>query len=100
MRVEIPLPATPLTGQTLPYQGEFRFDLAPLALEKGDLLKLMVEASDYRGSAPGRSQLSEPLYLEISDEIGVLTAITQTDERLESELGDVIQQQLRAGGTP
>jgi hypothetical protein len=99
-QVEHSLVNGPLRGESLPYRDEFALDLSPFMLEKGDQLKLVVEVTDNRGLSPGRVQQSEPLFLEISDEAGVIAAITQSDERLESALGEVIQQQLGAGGPP
>ena len=66
-------------------------------LAKGDRLRLTVEAVDYRGNLPGESYLSDPLVLEISDESGVLSAISEADERSEERLTDIIKQQLGIG---
>ena len=68
-----------------------------IALLKGDRLKLTIEALDYRGIIDGESTRSEPLILEISDESGVLTAISEADERTEERLSDLIKQQLGIG---
>lgn len=96
--LEIPLDPRPLIGQNLPRRGKFALDLSPLKLEKGDQLKVTLEVVDYRGPSQGRSYLSEPLLLEISDEAGVLAAITEADERSEKRLNELIQQQLGVGG--
>lgn len=95
--IELPLDPRPLVGQNLPYRGQYALDLSPLKLAKGDQLKVTLEVVDYRGTAQGRSYLSEPLLLEISDEAGVLAAITAADERSEKRLSDLIQQQLGVG---
>jgi hypothetical protein len=44
--------------------------------------------------------LTEPLLLEVTDEAGVLAAITEVDEQSEQRLGETIQQQLGVGTTP
>ena len=67
---------------------------------KGDRLKLTLEAVDYRGDAPGESYLSDPLVLEISDEAGVLAAISEADQRSEQRLTDIIKEQLGIGESP
>lgn len=97
--VKIPLAPLPLTGQHLPHRGKFPLDLAQFKLAKGDRLKLTLVVFDYRGQNAGKSTASEPILLEISDEAGVLAAITEADERSEKRLSDVIKQQLGVGGS-
>jgi hypothetical protein len=104
----------PLTGASdvvaagdLPFQGQYTVDLAqiastadgstPVGLRKGDRLKLTLQAVDDRGDLPGESCVSEPLVLEISDESGVLSAISEADERSEERLTEIIKQQLGIG---
>jgi len=98
-----------LTGR-LPVEERYVLDLAALRIErggvlqpanlvKGDRLKLTLEAVDYRGDLPGESYQSDPLVLEISDEAGVLAAISQADEKSEQRLTDIIKQQLGIGET-
>jgi len=98
----------PLTTDVLPLVGTYEFDLAALQIEedgrqrpaelaKDDRLKLTLEAIDYQGDAPGQSYMSDPLVLEISDEAGVLAAISEADERSEQRLTDIIKQQLGIG---
>ncbi len=109
-RCTVPLPETPLPlpADRLPVERGYALDLAslqvdgidgprPAELTKGDRLKLTVEAVDYRGELPGESYLSDPLVLEISDESGVLSAISEADERSEERLTDIIKQQLGIG---
>jgi hypothetical protein len=74
-------------------------------LEKGDRVRLTLEVVDYRGEddeglAVGESCLCDPLVLEISDESGVLAAISEADERSEQRLTDIIKRQLGIGETP
>jgi hypothetical protein len=75
-------------------------DLAPLGLSKGDQLKLTFEAIDYRGSLAGKSALSEPLILHVTDERGVLAAMVEADERSARQLDAIIQRQLGIGESP
>ncbi|HZN36334.1 MAG TPA: hypothetical protein VFB80_21040 [Pirellulaceae bacterium] len=74
----------------------------PLAqkLVKGDRVKLTLEVTDFRGDAGGASYFSDPLVLEISDESGVLAAISEADERSEQRLTDIIKRQLGIGESP
>ena len=83
-----------------PVRGTYALDLSPLMLAKGDRLKLTLAITDYRGDAPGESYLSDPLILEISDESGVLAAISEADERSEQRLTDIIKKQLCIGESP
>lgn len=84
--------------------GNYALDLGklPLAkkLAKGDRVKLTLEVIDFRGDAPGSSYYSDPLMLEISDESGVLAAISEADERSEQRLTDIIKRQLGIGESP
>ena len=100
--------AEPLWADRLPVEQQYVLDLGalridrggveqPARLVKGDRLKLTLEAVDYRGDLPGQAYQSDPLVLEISDEAGVLAAISQADERSEQRLTDIIKQQLGIG---
>jgi hypothetical protein len=84
--------------------GKYSLALAklPLAqkLTKGDRVKLTLEVTDFRGDATGASYFSDPLVLEISDESGVLAAISEADERSEQRLTDIIKRQLGIGESP
>ncbi len=90
----------PLRADRLPLRSQYQFDLSPLKLVKGDRLRLELEIVDYRGDQPGESYLSDPLVLEVSDESGVLAAISEADERSEKRLTDIIKQQLGIGESP
>ncbi len=99
----------PLAANRLPLEGQFPLNLASLQLDdtqgprpaelvKGDRLRVIIEATDFRGDSPGESYRGDPLILEVSDESGVLTAISEADERSEERLTDIIKQQLGIGG--
>lgn len=103
--------AKPILADQLPLMGSYELDLAsiqierdgkqvPAELTKGDRLKLTLETIDFRGEIPGESYQSDPLVLEISDESGVLAAISEADERSEQRLTDIIKQQLGIGESP
>ena len=97
-RLEISLGASPVPIGRLPLDGHYALDLAELALEKDDQITLIVEVIDSRGDLPGVSSFSEPLILLVSDERGVLAAISEVDEQTERSLSEVIQRQLEVGG--
>ncbi len=88
------------TKDQLPAKGRYTLGLSQLGLEKGDRLKLTVEVLDYRGDQDGVWASSEPIYLEVSDESGVLAAISETDERSEQRLDDLIRRELGIGDEP
>jgi hypothetical protein len=95
----------PLIGDRLPVQGKFPLSLSPLALAKGDRIKIVLEVRDYRGENDAGQPVgslfqSEPLVLEISDESGVLAAISEADQRSEERLTDIIKRQLGIGESP
>ena len=93
--------AEPIAGDRLPLAGSYALPLAPLKLAKGDRIKLTLEVTDYRGENKGRpsgtAELCDPLALEISDEAGVLAAISQPDQRSAEQLGEIIKRQLGIG---
>lgn len=94
----------PVTGTRLPLANKYKLNLGKLPLSKkltkGDRVKLVLEVVDYRGNQAGASYYSDPLVLEISDESGVLAAISEADERSEQRLTDIIKRQLGIGESP
>jgi hypothetical protein len=95
----------PLVGDRLPVQGKFALSLSPLKLVKGDQIKITLEVTDYRGENDAGQPVgvvyrSDPLVLEISDESGVLAAISEADQRSEERLTDIIKRQLGIGESP
>lgn len=95
----------PIRGDRLPLDASFTLSLSPLKLTKGDRLRITLEVCDYRGEneagqPTGEKYQSDPLVLEISDESGVLAAISEADERSEQRLTDIIKRQLGIGESP
>ena len=82
---------------SLPWKGTYKLDLASLKLAKGDQVRLTLEVTDYRGATPGQSAVSEPLVLHVTDESGVLAAISESDERSARQLDAIIKRQLGIG---
>jgi hypothetical protein len=98
-------PGQVIVAGRLPLAGKHSLDLAPLKLAKGDRVRLTLEVTDYRGENDqdqpvGTPYLSDALVLEISDESGVLAAISEADERSEQRLTDIIKRQLGIGEAP
>ncbi len=87
----------PILRDKLPLRSNYKLDLSPLGLTKGDQVKVTLEAIDYRGPAPGQSALSEPLVLQVTDESGILAAISESDERSARQLDAIIKRQLGIG---
>ncbi len=81
-------------------RGELPLDLRSLNLAKGDRLTCQVEAVDHRGELAGRTTISEPVHLDVTDERGVLAAMLESDERLAEQLDAVIQRQINVGEMP
>ncbi|UUO05425.1 hypothetical protein M4951_18840 [Blastopirellula sp. J2-11] len=88
---------SPLKASQLPYSDDFALPLSGLMLEKGDRLSVTLEARDWRGRGEGAIANSEPLVLEVSDESGVLAAISEADQRSEEQLTEIIKRQLGIG---
>jgi hypothetical protein len=104
-KVELLAPGTILRADRLPLASRHALQLSPLKLAKGDRVKVTLETVDYRGQDAqgkilGESHQSEPLILEVSDESGVLAAISAADERSEQRLTDIIKRQLGIGESP
>jgi hypothetical protein len=78
-------------------QGRYPFDLASMNLVKGDQLKITLEACDFRGKRPGHWAASESLVLHVTDERGVLAAMSETDQRSARQLESIIQRELGIG---
>lgn len=89
----------PITADRLPLSDSYALNLSSLKVDKGDEIRLVLEAIDYRGDRPGESYRSDPLLLEISDASGVLAAISEADERTEARLNDIIRRQLGIGAS-
>jgi hypothetical protein len=92
-------PAGWIAGDQLPLAGSVRIPLAALGLTKGDQVRVILKATDYRGTATGQSSTSEPIVLDITDEAGILAALSETDERSAKQLETIIERQLGVGGT-
>lgn len=96
--VEIPLE---LDGDKRPeiVQERYAISLDALNLQKGDQVKIVLEAIDYRGESQGQSAFSDPLILNVTDVSGVLAAMSETDERSARQLDAIIRRQLGIGET-
>ena len=92
-------PAGWIASDRLPLEGSVRVPLAALGLKKGDQVRVTLTATDYRGSGKGQTSSSEPIVLDITDESGILAALSETDERSAKQLETIIERQLGVGGT-
>jgi len=80
-------------------KGAYKLNLAPLGLKKGSELKVTLEAIDERGPVQGQSGRSETIVFQVTDESGILAAISESDERSARQLDDIIKRQLGIGET-
>jgi hypothetical protein len=98
----IPIPKQKLTKpvlkQNLPLTGTYRLALDQFKLVKGDQVRLIVEATDYRGDQPGKSTKSDPVVLQITDEGGIMAALSETDRHAYEQMNVLIQRQTQTGG--
>lgn len=89
----------PLRGEKqLPYLGKYKLNLAPYELKKGDQVKLVLEITDDRGSLAGKSANSDPIFLTITDESGVIAASSEFDEKAARVLDELLK--VQTGGNP
>ncbi len=98
----IPLPTAGQAGwvgvDQLPLEGIAPVKLAGLGLQAGDRVRLIVRAVDYRGAAAGQAATSEPVLLDVTDEPGILAALTESDERSVEQIDAIIDRELSVGG--
>jgi hypothetical protein len=78
-------------------RGRHLMDLAPLALSKGDQVRVTLEAVDFRGDHPGLSSQSEPLLFQVTDESGIFAGLIESDEKSARQLDQIIERQLGIG---
>ncbi|HKD36326.1 MAG TPA: DUF4175 family protein, partial [Pirellulales bacterium] len=90
--------AAPALKPTLPLTGIYRLPLEQFKLAKGDQVRLILEATDYRGDEPGKSTKSDPVVLQITDETGILAALSETDRHAYDQMNVLIQRQTQTGG--
>ena len=73
----------------------------PLKLLKGDQVKLILEAVDYRGpSREGKASQSDPVVLQVTDEEGIYEAMSETDRETAKQYETMIERQLEVGAGP
>jgi hypothetical protein len=88
----------PLRGQSV--SGAYVLDISSMQLARGDEVRITLLAEDYRGEKPGVVSESEPIVLEITDESGILAAVSEGDRRSQEQIDDLIRRQLGIGETP
>ena len=69
-------------------------------LEKGDTIKAVLHAEDYRGGRQPQAASSEPLVFQVTDEQGILTSMLEADKHSAAEMKSMIRRQLGIGETP
>ena len=81
-------------------QGEKALDLAGLRLSLGDTLKVTVHALDYRGEREGKLASAEPLFFQVTDELGILSSVLEGDQKSVKRIDDVNKHIRGIGETP
>jgi hypothetical protein len=90
--------AKPVLKPNLPLSGMYRLPLDQFKLAKGDQVKLILEATDYRGDQSGKSTKSDPVILQITDEGGIMAALSETDRHAYEQINNLIRRQSQTGG--
>lgn len=90
----------PLSQDSLPLVGAYVLDISSLGLDRGDEVRITLRATDYRGELEGVTAESEPIVLEITDESGILAAVSEGDRRSQEQIDDLIRRQLGIGEAP
>lgn len=81
-------------------EGTYRMELSSLGLQKGDQLRVSIEATDFRGKNPGQTSVSEVLLLQVTDEQGIFAAMFEQDKESARHLDAIIRRQLGIGESP
>lgn len=99
--VRIVQPAAGWVGPgDMPISGGTPLPLGSLGLRKGDQVKVTLRATDYRGDLEGRTAASDPILIDITDEPGLLAAITESDELSARQIDAILERQLQVGSPP
>ena len=100
------LPTSPLTVERLPLASKAAINLTNLKLDpksgplaKGDRLKVVLVAQDDRGG-PGETFRSEPIIIEVSDDLGVLSAVGEADPQAAQRIDEILKRELGIGEAP
>lgn len=80
------------------FRDEIRLDLSGCRLEKGDELRLTVQALDDRGEFEPNVGVGEPLVLKVTDRSGILAGLNESDQFSVKQLDTIIQRELGIGG--
>jgi hypothetical protein len=89
----------PLRGEkSLPFAGMHTLKLEQFQLKKGDQVKLVLEAIDDRGTRPGKSALSDPVFIQIGDESSILAISSEQDEKAARMIENLLK--VQTGGNP
>ncbi len=106
-REEVPvyaLSGDELSSRKTELDDRFILDLKkmiPVALEKGDQVKVTPKVVDYRGRREGESTLGDPIELKVTDIHGILHGIIREgDRRSVFQLDTMIERELGTGGSP
>lgn len=87
----------PYAANQLPIAGAIVLPLATYQLDKGDQVRISLEATDFRGNLPGEKSTSEQLVLEVTDVSGVLADTAKRDEQAIKDLTDILNLQSGNG---
>jgi hypothetical protein len=72
-------------------------NFAPLGVAKGDTVKVTVWAKDFRGRREGKASSAEPLVFQVTDELGVLAHLAESDKLTAGELKTMVEKELGIG---
>jgi hypothetical protein len=99
-RVTVPISGKVLLAEQLPSKGVVALDLRKFSLSPNDEVKIILEVTDYRGDRPGRSTLSQPIFVSVTNEAGILRVLRDEDRKALESIDKLIEEQLKTGGKP
>ena len=79
-------------------RGQVAIPLAPYELVKGDEVKILLEVTDWRGSAIGQQGFGEPNSFNVTDLNGIFAQTGEEDKKSAKQLDEILRRELGIGG--
>ena len=79
-------------------RGQVTIPLSTYELLKGDEVKVVLEATDWRGSISGQKGLGEPISFTVTDLNGILVQTGEEDKKSAKQLDEILRREMGIGG--
>ena len=78
-------------------RGQVTVPLSSYELLKGDEVKIVLEATDWRGSISGQKGSGEPISLTVTDLNGILVQTGEEDKKSAKQLDEILRREMGIG---